>query len=480
MAIMMRVLASWLIGAVVALLVTSVEAHADTGEVQLQGLVTLDAGVPGTITVGMISVVPKSSAEPIGTGGTKCTVNSVTSDKPDPSGVYPGAIGAVSLNLSITKGGGGSPDPGASCLVTVAASGTDGSSSSASGSNVVVVGVSDLNTTLTGVDITVFKSKAIAELDKQCFSWVKRQLRRRSKCNFLLLRDGGTAGAPKCKDACRKKDLDLGLTPPCELTDPTTLGPCDESNVVEKILAFAHESPPTGNDQQSLGDPSTAQGVTYTPNADGGVQEQVVCQKQFGKAAFAYMFRRTARVRANCVAAQADNEACRARESQASAKPLGKIDTCVVNQTTDPGTGRLLPQVQEPCSSMCISGGVIDRKCLKSCFQGVLDGLSDALIGEVAVCGNGIMQPAGGEFCDDGNTTSGDCCSSTCTVENLGDQTCGVGACQVTVPVCQDGAPFTCIPGTPGAEGPAGDPSCSDGIDNDCDGTTDGADANCL
>lgn len=34
-------------------------------------------------------------------------------------------------------------------------------------------------------------------------------------------------------------------------------------------------------------------------------------------------------------------------------------------------------------------------------------------------------------------------------------------------------------PGTPGTEGPAGDPSCSNGIDDDCDGSIDGADSDC-
>ena len=36
-----------------------------------------------------------------------------------------------------------------------------------------------------------------------------------------------------------------------------------------------------------------------------------------------------------------------------------------------------------------------------------------------------------------------------------------------------------CVPGSPAIEGPAGSPSCSNGIDDDCDGTTDGADPSC-
>jgi hypothetical protein len=39
------------------------------------------------------------------------------------------------------------------------------------------------------------------------------------------------------------------------------------------------------------------------------------------------------------------------------------------------------------------------------------------------------------------------------------------------------------VPGAPGAEGPfsaLGNPTCSDGIDNDCDGATDEADSDCM
>jgi hypothetical protein len=53
--------------------------------------------------------------------------------------------------------------------------------------------------------------------------------------------------------------------------------------------------------------------------------------------------------------------------------------------------------------------------------------------------------------------------------------TCGVGACAATgTTTCVDGSTGdTCTPGTPGDEGPPEDPTCSDGVDNDCDGLTD-------
>lgn len=50
--------------------------------------------------------------------------------------------------------------------------------------------------------------------------------------------------------------------------------------------------------------------------------------------------------------------------------------------------------------------------------------------------------------------------------EDLGMQSCGVGACAVEVDACRGGAPAKCIPGEPVEE------SCN-GLDDDCDGTAD-------
>ncbi|MGH7963033.1 MAG: DUF4215 domain-containing protein, partial [Candidatus Binatia bacterium] len=84
--------------------------------------------------------------------------------------------------------------------------------------------------------------------------------------------------------------------------------------------------------------------------------------------------------------------------------------------------------------------------------------------GATPVCGNGIVES--GEQCDDNNLMDNDCCSSTCQTEDLGDTSCGIGACMVTVDQCVDGIPQTCTPGTPGAE------TCN-GLDDDCDGFVD-------
>jgi hypothetical protein len=59
--------------------------------------------------------------------------------------------------------------------------------------------------------------------------------------------------------------------------------------------------------------------------------------------------------------------------------------------------------------------------------------------------------------------------------------TCGSGAClNAGVRVCMNGASADqCTPLPGGQEGPFGDASCTDGIDNDCDGAADDADASC-
>ena len=60
--------------------------------------------------------------------------------------------------------------------------------------------------------------------------------------------------------------------------------------------------------------------------------------------------------------------------------------------------------------------------------------------------------------------------------------TCGIGECASTGEItCVDGALVdSCTPGLPNLEGPPDDPTCSDNLDNDCDGVTDYFDSDCL
>jgi hypothetical protein len=59
---------------------------------------------------------------------------------------------------------------------------------------------------------------------------------------------------------------------------------------------------------------------------------------------------------------------------------------------------------------------------------------------------------------------------------------CGTGNCASSGALeCVDGSIVdTCAPGSPLPEGPAGEPTCSDTLDNDCDGLTDANDGDCM
>jgi hypothetical protein len=73
-----------------------------------------------------------------------------------------------------------------------------------------------------------------------------------------------------------------------------------------------------------------------------------------------------------------------------------------------------------------------------------------------------------------------DNCSGTPDDGYVPDTSCGTGVCGFpnnTPSICNpDGTVTACQPGPAGVEGPAGDPTCSDTLDNDCDTLTDAAD----
>ncbi|UCH46104.1 MAG: hypothetical protein JSV11_05195, partial [Nitrospiraceae bacterium] len=74
-----------------------------------------------------------------------------------------------------------------------------------------------------------------------------------------------------------------------------------------------------------------------------------------------------------------------------------------------------------------------------------------------------------------------DCADANCDGALGAPTTCGVGVCEATGNLtCSGGSEVdTCTPGTPGTEGPDTDPSCTDNLDNDCDGLTDANDPDC-
>lgn len=118
--------------------------------------------------------------------------------------------------------------------------------------------------------------------------------------------------------------------------------------------------------------------------------------------------------------------------------------------------------------------GEVDEDCdctageTEACYSGP-NGTENVgtCVGGTRTCTDaGVFGPCEGEVVPGTETCNGadeDCDGST---DELGQQSCGTGACAVTVDVCTNGTPVTCVPGTPGAE-------ICDNIDNNCDGAVD-------
>jgi len=83
--------------------------------------------------------------------------------------------------------------------------------------------------------------------------------------------------------------------------------------------------------------------------------------------------------------------------------------------------------------------------------------------------GQGVADITCDDLCQDptGSTCTG-LTSGACTNVDQGDETCGNGACEVTMPKCLNGAPNTCVPNA----GAASTEVCND-EDDDCNGTID-------
>jgi cysteine-rich repeat protein len=431
--------------ALVAAAIPPLTAHATDvqGTLTFSGNVVFDQAIAG-ITLDDLTASSGPGIEATG-NGEQCSIIANGSAPVDSLGAYPES-GTLSVTLQISRGGMNVPD--GTCKLQLNATGNDGATTSARGTVTVEVTVADIQgnaAIAVADDIVVRQSKTIAGLDKECLKWVKKETKFKGKCNYSLWKLGGTEGSLKCKNAGPEPVI------------PTL---CDPGNYVDEVVAL------------SFGDMNQQ---TDAMNADAidleVLNDQSKCQRFIGKAAANFFARRNQYVQKICVANLADDAACRDQATQESKSKLDVIDKCVTDQGTDVLTGLDIADVDEPCRAQCIVAGVLDRKCLKDCFALEIGAFSDNLVGDVPLCGNGVVQA--GEGCDDGNVMAGDCCSATCTPENLGTQNCGVGACAVTEPVCTDGEPETCDPGSPSPE------VCGDTIDNDCDGLTDGADPDC-
>jgi hypothetical protein len=167
------------------------------------------------------------------------------------------------------------------------------------------------------------------------------------------------------------------------------------------------------------------------------------------------------------------------------------VDEDYVESPTSCGVGVCAASGNTTCSGgvegdNCTPGDPTEPGSEVSCTDGLdndCDGLSDANDPDCQVC---VPDETPEASCFDGSDN--DCdeqidCADTADCDGaLGaPTTCGVGACESTGNLsCSGGAETdTCTPGAPGVEGPNGDATCSDGIDNDCDGQTDAADADC-
>ena len=90
---------------------------------------------------------------------------------------------------------------------------------------------------------------------------------------------------------------------------------------------------------------------------------------------------------------------------------------------------------------------------------------------DLDLCAEGIFQCDQNDqlFCSDDTGTNQEICNSLdddCDgfTDDLGIETCGVGACLTSVTRCLDGVPQPCLPLAPRPE------HCFDKVDNDCDG----------
>jgi len=234
-----------------------------------------------------------------------------------------------------------------------------------------------------------------------------------------------------------------------------------------------------------------------------------------------------------CVAGEPTTEVCDNRDNDCD----GQVDDGIAPVAITCGTGVCQAQGQR----LCVGGQLVDQCTpgqggVEMCnnLDDDCDGTIDNIAAEATTCGTGACASTGQRVCQNGETvdtctplpagTEGPFTSSTCTdtIDNDCDGstdaadpgcevvcvpqpevcdgvdndcngqvddgiapiaiTCGVGACQsVGEQVCENGAlAGRCTPLPAGVEGPSGDPTCADSVDNNCNGRTDADDPNCV
>jgi len=179
--------------------------------------------------------------------------------------------------------------------------------------------------------------------------------------------------------------------------------------------------------------------------------------------------------------------------------PCTTGDVCA-NGLCQAGSGALDCDDGEICTDDSCDPG---QGCVHTNNTALCDDGDPCTIGDA--CLDGSCQPGAASLCDDHNVCTDDVCdpgTGGCTYTNNtascddGDvctmnDVCANSQCR-GVPTDADGdgyrpmtcGGFDCDDGDPNVplvyEGPHDDPMCSDGVDNDCDGATDGADNGCV
>ncbi len=181
----------------------------------------------------------------------------------------------------------------------------------------------------------------------------------------------------------------------------------------------------------------------------------------------------------------------------------GSIDTsdsdCIGVCTDDDGDGYCAETNDCDDSNAAINPGADDSLCdgIDNNCDGIAD---DGYVSTDTTCGVGECASTGSTTCVGGvesdTCTPGTAAADDATCDGLDDDcdgtadedyvptdsSCGVGECASTGTVeCVSGSTVdTCVEGTPSTEGPVGDATCSDSLDNDCDGATDVDDPGCV
>lgn len=156
----------------------------------------------------------------------------------------------------------------------------------------------------------------------------------------------------------------------------------------------------------------------------------------------------------------------------------GLVDEDYVSAQTTCGTGECIAFGETVCAGggeidTCTPGAPIDEICDDG-LDNDCDGLTDAFDSDCV----GVCIPTGDETICDG--VDNDCDGLIDEDYVPAETTCGIGECESTGQLeCVSGSEVdTCVEGTPGTEG-SGDETCSDSLDNDCDGLTDYSDPDC-